>query len=88
MLDNLHVNLAIDVKNLVEYTKGYNDEIGPSMYFYPDTATGAVSQKYTILDLDGKVQQIDPTDNTNDNEGFAKRNVLLVTNAVNNVQFH
>ena len=43
VLVNPRVNHAF-VKKLVEHTKGYSDEIGPtSMYFYPDTATGDVS---------------------------------------------
>ena len=39
------------------------------MYYYFDTATGVVSQKYTTLELDGNVL----TDNTDYSEGFAKR---------------
>ena len=42
----------------------YSDEIAPSTFFYLDTATSAVSQKYTTLQLDGNGQNIAPTDST------------------------
>lgn len=57
------------------------------MYYYSDTATGVVSQKYTTLELDGYAKKSNvPTDNTDYNEGFAKRILVLLTaNAINNV---
>ena len=61
--------------------------MGPSRFFYRDTATGAISQKYiyTTLQLDGNAQNIAPTDNTNYKEGFAKRIILVLVASTNNV---
>ena len=53
--------------------------------FHLDTATGAVSQKYTTLQLDGNGQNIASTDSTGCYKGFAKRKGYLSIGAENNV---
>ena len=73
VIDSDNTNHALNVKNLTEFSKAYSDEMGPSMFHYPDTNTGAVSQKYTTLQLDGNAQNIAPTEQNTYNEGFAKR---------------
>ena len=85
VLDTPGVNHAINIKNLTEFSKTYSDRVGASMFHYIDTATGAVSKKYSTLALDGNVQNIAPTDNTNYNEGFARRKTLLSASAENNI---
>ena len=85
VLDSQKTNHALNVKNLTDFSKDYSDKVAPSMLHYPDTATGAVSQKYTTLALTGNAQNIAPTDNTAYNEGFAKRKTLLTGGAKNNI---
>ena len=58
VLDTPGVNHAVNVRNLTEFSKSYSDSVGPSMFHYVDTATGAVSQKYATLALDGNAQNI------------------------------
>ena len=80
VLDTVNVNQCVNVKNLTEFSKSYTDTVGPSMFFYPDTATGAVGQKYTTLAIPiaagADVNRI-PTDNADYNYGFAQRKALL-----------
>ena len=85
VIDSVETNHALNVKNLTDFSKDYSDEMGPSMFHYPDTAVGAVSQKYTTLQLDGNAQNIAPTDQNTYNEGFAKRKTLLSAAATNNI---
>lgn len=86
VLDAHKVNHAINVKNLTEFSKDYSDKVGPSMFHYPDTAAGgAVSQKYTTLQLNGNAQNVIPTDYATYNEGFTKRKTLLTGSAANNI---
>ena len=85
VLDTPGVNHALNIKNLTEFSKTYSDRVGASMFHYIDTATGAVSQTYTTLALDGNAQNIAPTDNTNYIEGFARRKTLLSAGAENNI---
>ena len=85
VLDLSNANHVANVKNLTEFTKEHADGLGPDQFYYPDTASGAVIQKYTTLALDGNAQQIVPTDNTNYNEGFTKRQTLLTAGAENNI---
>ncbi|KAL9974073.1 hypothetical protein ACROYT_G011072 [Oculina patagonica] len=84
-LDAPGVNHAINVKNLTELSSSYTETVGPSMFNYPDTAVGAVIQKYTTLALDGNAQNIAPTDMATYNEGFAKRKALLTQAVENNI---
>ncbi|KAL9969366.1 hypothetical protein ACROYT_G021574 [Oculina patagonica] len=84
-LDAPGVNHAINVKNLTELSSSYTETVGPSMFNYPDTAVGAVIQKYTTLVLDGNAQNIAPTDMATYNEGFAKRKALLTQAVENNI---
>ena len=80
VLDTVNVNQCVHVRNLTEFSKSYADTVGPSMFFYPDTATGAVSQKYTTLAIPiaagADVNRI-PTDNGSYNHGFTQRKALL-----------
>ena len=85
VIDSDNVNHALNVKNLTDFSSSYTNEVGPSMFHYPDTAVGAVSQKYTTLDLTGNAQTIAPTDQNTYNEGFAKRKTLLSAAAENNI---
>ncbi|PFX29617.1 Pulmonary surfactant-associated protein D [Stylophora pistillata] len=85
VLDLPSANHAANVKNLTEMTDEHAKKVGPRQFFYKDTATGAVIQKYATLALDGNAQNIAPTDNTNYNEGFAKRKTLLSAGAENNI---
>ena len=85
VLDTPGVNHAINVKNLTELSSSYTETVGPSMFNYPDTAVGVVSQKYTTLQLTGDAQNIAPRDHGTYNEGFAKRKALLTAAAVNNI---
>ena len=85
VIDSDKTNHALNVKNLTDFSSSYSYEIGPSMFHYPDTAVGAVSQKYTTLALTGNAQNIAPTDQNTYNEGFAKRKTLLSAGATNGI---
>ena len=85
VLDSQKTNHAMNIKNLVDFTKDYSDKIGPAMFHYPDTAVGAVTQEYTTLALTGNAQNIAPTRSTTYNEGFTKRKTLLTGGAKNNI---
>ncbi|PFX23307.1 hypothetical protein AWC38_SpisGene12150 [Stylophora pistillata] len=85
VLDLPNANHAVNVKNLTEMTDEHARKVGPRQFFYKDTATGAVIQKYTTLQLTGDAQNIAPTDNAAYNEGFAKRKTLLAAGAENNI---
>ena len=84
VLDLEKTNHGLNVKNLTDFSKVYSDEVGPSMFHYPDTAVGAVSQEFTTLALTGNAQNIAPTRSTTYNEGFTKRKTLLSGGATNN----
>ena len=45
VLDTPGVNHGVNVKNLTELSSSYTETVGPSMFNYPDTAVGAVTQK-------------------------------------------
>ena len=85
VLDSQKTNHAMNIKNLVDFSKDYSDKIGPTMFHYPDTAVGAVTQEYTTLALTGNAQNIAPTRSTTYNEGFTKRKTLLTGGAKNNI---
>ena len=85
VLDLSNANHVANVKNLTEFSEEHSKRVGPRQFYYPDTATGAVIQKYTTLALDGNAQQVTPTDNTNYNKGFTKRKTLLTAGAENNI---
>ena len=85
VLDLQNTNHALNVKNLTDFSQDYSDKIGPSMFHYPDTATGAITQEYTTLALTGNAQNIAPTRSTTYNEGFTKRKTLLSGGATNNI---
>lgn len=85
VLDLPDSNHAANPKNLTEFSEEHSRKVGPRQFHYPDTATGAVIQKYTTLALDGNAQNIAPTDNNDYNEGFTKRKTLLATGATNNI---
>ena len=85
VIDTDKINHALNVKNLTDFSSSYSNEMGPSMFHYPDTAVGAVSQEYTTLALTGNAQNIAPTRSTTYNEGFTKRKTLLSAAATNNI---
>ena len=85
VLDLTDANHVANVKNLTEFSEEHSTRVGPRQFYYPDTNTGAIIQKYTTLALDGNAQQIAPTDNTNYNEGFTKRKILLAAGAEDNI---
>ncbi|KAL9970558.1 hypothetical protein ACROYT_G022956 [Oculina patagonica] len=88
------VNHAINVKNLTELSSSYTETVGPSMFNYPDTSVGAVSEKYTMREVQHgrndadnayEARNVVDGDNVNYNEGFAKRKALLTASAENNI---
>ena len=85
VLNSQRTNHALNVKNLTDFSYSYNKSVARDMFHYPDTAVGAVSQKYTTLALTGNAQNIAPTDQNTYNEGFAKRKTLLSGGATNNI---
>lgn len=85
VLNLQNCNHAMNIKNLTDFSTPYKNDMGPDMFHYPDTAVGAVSQKYTTLQLTGNAQQIAPTDQNTYNKGFAKRKTLLSASATNNI---
>ncbi|KAL9987251.1 hypothetical protein ACROYT_G001527 [Oculina patagonica] len=93
-LDAPGVNHTINVKNLTELSSSYTETVGPSMFNYPDTAVGAVIQKYTMRAVQHgannagnayEVRNFVDGDNVNYNEGFAKRKALLTQAVENNI---
>ena len=87
VVDSDNTNHALNVKNLTEFSKTYSDEMGPSIFHYPDTAVGADAVKYSTLALTGNAQNVTQADliNATYNEGFAKRKTLLSAAAENNI---
>lgn len=78
VLDSQDCNLATHVKNLVDYSKGYSDNIAQSMFFYPDTSDQPISKEFVIIAEAGAVAPAHAPARTNGyNEGFAKRKTLL-----------
>ncbi|KAL9954669.1 hypothetical protein ACROYT_G042234 [Oculina patagonica] len=93
-LDTPSINHALNVKNLTELSSSYTKTVGPSMFNYPDTAVGAISEKYTMRAVQHgqndagnayEVRNFVDGVNTNYNEGFAKRKALLTAAAENNI---
>ena len=80
VLDNPGINHAINVKNLLDYSKSYSDTLGQSMFHYVDTATGAVSNEF-VADAANHIA----TRNANYNAGFARRKALLSAGATANI---
>ena len=85
VLDLQKTNHALNVKNLTDFSGLYSDKIGQSMFHFPDTATGAVSQEYTTIAATGNAQNIIPTRSTTYNDGFTNRKTLLSGGATNNI---
>ena len=79
VLDLSNGNHVTNVKNLTEFSEEHSKRVGPRQFYYPDTATGAVIQKYSTIQLDGNAGPITPTDNTNYNKGFTKRKTRTQT---------
>ena len=73
------------ILRISDFSYGYNYSVARDMFHYPDTAVGAVSQKYTTLALTGNAQNIAPTESTTYNEGFTKRKTLLSGGAKNGI---
>ena len=85
VLDLPNANHVTNVKNLTEFSEEHSKRVGPRQFYYPDTATGAVIQKYSTIAVDGNAGDIIPTDNTNYNKGLTKRKTLLTAGAENNI---
>ena len=85
VLDLSNANHVTNVKNLTEFSEEHSKRVGPRQFYYPDTATGAVIQKYSTIAVDGNAGNIIPTDNTTYNKGFTKRKTLLTAGAENNI---
>ena len=79
-------NQATNIKNLLEYSKGYSESQGKNEFFYLDTVRNTGIIKFQQIALDGNAQNITPSTNVNYNSGFAARKAQLVNNAVVNVE--
>lgn len=71
------MNHAINVKNLLEFSKDYSDKVEPTMLHYVDASTNAVLHKYANAATPAQGNDIRAVDNVNYNEGFAKRQKIL-----------
>ena len=89
VLDTPNINQAVNVKDLVDFSQDYANKIGTAMFFYPDTNTGkAEHKKYiskVIKDHDDDNQTVIESVVANYNEGFSKRQKLLIDKSSNNV---
>ena len=79
-------NQATNIKNLLEYSKGYSESQGKNEFFYLDTVRNTGIIKFQQIALDGNAQNITPSTNVNYNSGFAVRKAQLVDNAVVNAE--
>ena len=77
VLDTADINHAIQVKNLLEFSKSYSDTIGQSMSFYPDTSTDADSAEFTADAATHTAKR-----NLAYNSGFAKRKARILNGTV------
>ena len=71
-------NQAINIKNLLEYSKGYSESQGRNEFFYLDTVRNNGIAEYTAADNNARLATY--------NSGFAARHSLLVNNAVVNAE--
>ena len=95
VLNSQNINHATNVKNLMDFSKGYSDIVGPMMFHYPDTSTHADYNLYTLRRVEHgrnnadnayEVRNFVDGTNNNYNEGFAKRKILLSGGATNNIK--
>ena len=77
VMDSSDINHAIQVKNILEFSKSYSDTIGQSMSFYPDTSTAADSAEFTADAATHTAKQ-----NLSYNAGFAKRKAQILNGGV------
>ena len=75
------VNQAINIKNLLEYSRGYSESQGKNEFFHLDTIrnNGLNKLEYAEAGGHGRI-------NATYNKGFAVRHALLVDNAVVNAE--
>ena len=71
------INHAIQVKNILEFSKSYSDTIGQSMSFYPDTSTAADSAEFSADATTHTAKR-----NLAYNSGFAKRKAQILNGSV------
>lgn len=71
------MNHAINVKNLLEFSKDYSDKVEPTMLHHVDASTNAELHKYANAATPAQGNDIRAVDNVNYNEGFAKRQKIL-----------
>ena len=76
-MDSSDINHAIQVKNILEFSKSYSDTIGQSMSFYPDTSAAADSAEFTA-DATNHIAKR----NASYNAGFAKRKAQILNGSV------
>ena len=82
-MDNTSINHAINIKNVVEYSKSHADLIGQH-FFYADTSAVASWSKYATANLTGNAENYTSSDFANKNVGFRQRKQLLSVGASNN----
>ena len=80
------VNHATNIKNLLEYSKGYAESQGSNEFFYIDNIRDNGMREFTQIALDGNAQNIRPSRTADYNKGFTTRKALLVNNAVANAE--
>ena len=79
-------NQATNIKNLLEYSKGYSESQGKNEFFYLDTVRNTGINKVGTLNIDAGGGAVAIPIAANYNSGFAVRKAQLVDNAVVNAQ--
>ena len=79
-------NQATNIKNLLEYSKGYSESQGKNEFFYLDTIRNTGINKFGTLNIDAGGGAVAIPIAANYNSGFAARKAQLVNNAVVNVE--
>ena len=72
------VNQATNIKNLLEYSRGYSESQGKNEFFYLDTVRDNALTEFTAADNNARVAGY--------NKGFIARKAQLVNNAVVNAE--
>ena len=92
------VNQAMNIKNLLEYSKGYANSLGTNEFFYLDTKNDTGVTEFSTLNVkvgtanpagspaENANQSVLTNKKTDYNSGFAVRHTLLVNNAEVNAE--
>ena len=80
VLDTPGINHGSNIKSMLEFSKGYSDTLGQSMFHYVDTTTAAASSEF-VADAANHIA----TRNANYNEGFARRKAPLSAGGTTNI---